>query len=429
MPNLVSGRDYLQIRDAARVLGVSPKTLRNWDRAGHLRAHRHPINGYRLYRVGDLHALLDRLAELPGNDAPPVEQLNLLLEPSNGPSAAQAGAAATELPPCHWTRTVALDPKHRPQRWDAPATTVRRDWRKFPQEAHVLDVEEKRYRRLTVDEVALLQGQDPGTVNLAGLTERQRIAALGDAVAPPLAAALVAGIGEEWQWEQRTAVEICAGIGGLARGAVAAGLEHLLLIDASNICAKILRHQQLWTSCCVVEDDVRKFDFSALAGRVGLLSGGPPCQPWSQSGHRRGQADRRDLLGMMPELLATIRPEVFLFENVPGLAMFGEGRYLNDLIQCLRQPVRELRYGVLVAVFNAADFGVPQVRKRVFILGFRNQPGSRAARCFERVAGLATHRDPSLPDDGRRPWRTVGEVLAEREDPGGWRRWIGGDSE
>jgi len=290
-------------------------------------------------------------------------------------------------------------------------------------------VEEKRYRRLTVDEVALLQGLDPHTVDLTGLTERQRIAALGDAVAPPLAAALVAGIGEEWQWEQRTAVEICAGIGGLAHGAVAAGLEHLLLIDASDVCAEILRHQQPWTSSRVVEGDVRKFDFSALAGRVGLLSGGPPCQPWSQSGHRRGQADRRDLLGMMPELLATIRPEVFLFENVPGLAMFDEGRYLNNLIECLRQPVRELRYGVLVAVFNAADFGVPQVRKRVFILGFRNQPGSRAASCFERVAGLATHRDPSLPADGRRPWRTVGEALAGREDPGGWRRWIGGDSE
>lgn len=429
MPNLVSGRDFLQIRDAARVLGVTPKTLRNWDRAGHLRAHRHPINGYRLYRVGDLHALLDRLAELTGHEAAPVEQLNLLLEPSAGPSGAQAEVTDAGLPPCHWTRTVALDPKHRPQKWDAPATTVRRDWRKFPQEAHVLDVEAKRYRRLTVDEVALLQGLDPRMVDLGGLTERQRIAALGDAVAPPLAAALVTAIGEEWQWEQRTAVEICAGIGGLARGAVAAGLEHLLLIDASDVCAEILRHQQPWTSSRVVEDDVRKFDFSAFAGRVGLLSGGPPCQPWSQSGHRRGQADRRDLFGMTPELLATIRPEVFLFENVPGLAMFDEGRYLNKLIECLRQPARTLRYGVLVAFLNAADFGVPQVRKRVFVLGFRNQPGSRAARCFERVAGLATHRDPSLPDDGRQPWRTVGEVLAEREDPGGWRRWIGGDPE
>ena len=429
MQNLISGRDFLQIRDAARVLGVTPKTLRNWDRAGHLRAHRHPINRYRLYRVGDLHSLLDRLDELPGHQVAPVEQLNLIFQASAGPRAAQAEVADAELPPCHWMRTVALDPKHRPQKWGAPATTVRRDWRKFPQEAHVLDVEEKRYRRLTVDEVALLQGFDPRTVDLPSLTERQRIAALGDAVAPPLATALATGIGNEWQWQQRTAVEICAGIGGLAHGAVAAGLEHLLLIDASDVCARILRHQRPWTLPRVVERDVREYDFSAFAGRVGLLSGGPPCQPWSQSGLHRGETDRRDLLGMTPELVATVRPEVFLFENVPGLAMFNEGRYLNDLVRCLRQPARELRYGVLVAMFNAADFGVPQVRKRVFILGLRDQPGSRAARCFERVAELASHRDPSLPADGRQPWRTVGEVLVGREDPGGWRRWIGGGHE
>lgn len=423
---LISGRDFLQIRDAARVLGVTEKTLRNWDRAGHLRAHRHPINGYRLYRVGDLHALLDRLAELPESEQSPVEQLTLgLWEPAGG-EINTASSKTEKLPPCHWTPNVALDPKHRPQKWGAPATTVRRDWRKFPQEAHVLDREEKRYRRLTVDEIALLQGFDPSIVDLRGLTERQRIASLGDAVPPTLATALVAAISTERVWQCPTAIEICAGIGGLAHGSAASGLEHLLLIDASDVCARILRHQRLWPPDRVVEGDVRSYDFSRFAGRVGLLSGGPPCQPWSQSGLHRGEADRRDLLGLTPELVATIRPEVFLFENVPGLAMLREGRYLNDLVWRLRQPAPDLRYGVLVALFNAADFGVPQIRKRIFILGVRDEPGSFVARCFARVAERATHRDPSLPDDGRQPWRTVGDVLAGRRDPGGWRRWIGG---
>jgi DNA-binding transcriptional MerR regulator len=58
---VLSGRDFLQIRDAARLLGVSEQTLRNWDRMGALRAHRHPINGYRLFRVADLHAVLDKI--------------------------------------------------------------------------------------------------------------------------------------------------------------------------------------------------------------------------------------------------------------------------------------------------------------------------------------------------------------------------------
>jgi site-specific DNA-cytosine methylase len=422
---LLSGRDFLQIRDAARLLGVTEKTLRNWDRAGHLRAHRHPINGYRLYRVGDLHALLDRLSELPGGELPSAEQFSLTLLESSGGKVAAAPVAA-ELPPCHWKRDVALDPKHRPQKWTSPATTVRRDWRKFPQEAHVLDHDEKRYRRLTVDEIALIQGFDPSTVDLPELSERQRIGVLGDAVPPPLATALVKGIAKERTWQQPTVLEICAGIGGLAHGAAAAGLEHLLLIDASDACAMILRHRRSWPEDRVVEGDVRRHDFMPFAGRVGLLSGGPPCQPWSLSGLRGGDADRRDLLGTMPELVATVRPEVFLLENVPGLAMFANGRYLNDLIWRLREPAPGTSYGVLVALLNAADFGVPQIRKRLFILGIRDEPGASAARCFARAAELATHRDPSSPDDGRQAWRTVGDVLVEREDPGGWRRWIGG---
>jgi hypothetical protein len=53
---------------------------------------------------------------------------------------------------------VALDPKHRPQSWDEPSSTVRREWCRYPQEAHLLDVDNWRYRRLTVDEIAILQG-------------------------------------------------------------------------------------------------------------------------------------------------------------------------------------------------------------------------------------------------------------------------------
>ena len=55
--------DYLQIKAAAAFLGVSPSTLRNWERAGKLVAHRHPINGYRLYRIADLEAILAAIAK------------------------------------------------------------------------------------------------------------------------------------------------------------------------------------------------------------------------------------------------------------------------------------------------------------------------------------------------------------------------------
>ena len=303
---------------------------------------------------------------------------------------------------------------------------MRRDWRKFPYEAQVLDHDEQRYRRVRVEEIAILQGFEPDKVTVSSLTERERIAAIGDAVPPPLAVALIQGIVHERSWLNRTAIEICAGIGGLADGAAAAGLEHLILIDASETCVSLLRHNRPWSPNRVAQEDVRSFDFSPFRGRVGLFSGGPPCQPWSQSGLHRGSADRRDLLGLMPEIVATVRPEVFLFENVPGLAMYDEGRYLRDLVWRFRHLRDGTNYGVLVALLNAADFGVPQIRKRLFILGVLDRPGSFTSRCFDAVARLKSHRDPTTAGSALPTWRTVGEVFEHREDPGGWRKWIGG---
>jgi len=424
MTKLLPSRDYLQIREAAQVLGVSEQTLRNWDRAGKLRAHRHPINGYRLYRATDLHALL---REFPyGGEAgqrPVGRQLTLeLLTPeTNGSSPAQEPHS---LPPSHWSAEVALDPKHRPQRWDSPSSTVRRDWRKYPQEAHVLDRSGGAYRRFSPEEIAILQGFPAEVVRIDGLTNRQLIASIGDAVPPPLARAVFGAIDEVWDWNSRTAIEICAGIGGLAEGAAAIGLEHEALIDISPVCKALLTNNRTWRAGVVHTADVKGFDYSEFRSSVGLLSGGPPCQPWSQSGHGRGQADERDLLGHLDEIVRQVEPEVFVFENVPGLATAANAPYLRRVVARLSAPSPTLRYGVMVGLLNAADFGVPQVRRRIFILGFRDRPAAFAGHCFARIERAATHRDPALPRAGRRRWVTIGEALEGRPDPGGWRRWI-----
>src|ERR1035437_2040860 len=173
---------------------------------------------------------------------------------------------------------------------------------------------------------------------------------MGDAVPPPLARALVRGIETQRPFTCRTAVEICAGSGGLAEGAAAIRLEHLALVDASETCETILKHNRPWATSSVKRSDVRELDFKAFQRRVGLLSGGPPCQPWSQSGLRQGNEDRRDLLGSLPSIVAEIEPEAFLFENVPGLASEQNRPYFNDVIRRLRAPDRHLKYSVLIGI-------------------------------------------------------------------------------
>src|SRR6266542_79643 len=311
MTKLLNARDYVRIQEAAAILGVSEQTLRNWDRGGKLRAHRHPINGYRLYRASDLHAVLQQLGSWSERDEGPGSGAQLAFELLSSADGSRAEPTGSEsLPPCHWSATVALDPKHRPQRWDSASSTVRRDWRKYPQEAYVLDSEGRRYRRLTVEEIAILQGFSPTAVDVGGLTNRQRIASVGDAVPPPLARAVLAGVDAVWDWTNRTALEICAGIGGLAEGSIHVGLEHEALIDISPVCGQLLRHGRSWSSDAVHVGDARSFDYDAYCGRIGLLSGGPPCQPWSQSGHRRGREDERDLLGHLDAVVRALEPEV-----------------------------------------------------------------------------------------------------------------------
>jgi site-specific DNA-cytosine methylase len=326
-----------------------------------------------------------------------------------------SSAIARELPPCPWSPRTALDPKHRPQVPQKPSSTVRREWARYPQEAHLLDLARKRIRRLSPGEIVRLQGFDREWFDAPEVPDRDRIRAAGDAVPPPLAFAIGRALAEVRDWENRTHLEICAGAGGLASGLARAGFETLALVDAWPISGRILRHQRLWKPDRVHVRDVRKFDFSGFGDRVGILSGGPPCQPWSTGGARRGERDPRDLMGEVDDLVAMVRPEAFVWENVPGLIRGAFAEYFEDLMGRLRAPTGDLRYGVLAAVLNAADFGVPQIRQRLFIIGLRGGSTREAMRVFDRIDSLATNKDG--------PWHTVGDILDLDTEHDGWMSW------
>ncbi len=362
-----------------------------------------------------------------GKPVPASAQLDLWTDETECPSADEQGFEDDHARrKGGWSRKVALDPRHRPQVSDRPASTVRRDWWRAPQEAHLLDEPRNRYRKLVWEEMAILQGFDPAWFSAPGLTKSARIGAIGDAVPPPLAEALLDAVSSHWNWRNRTAVEICAGGGGLA-SAAARDLDHLALIDHWDVACQILRSAKPWPADVVVSGSVTDHDWMPFRGHVGLLSGGPPCQPWSQGGRRRGAEDPRDLLGRIHETVAAVEPEVFLFENVPGLVSVDGGSYFRRILDRLRRPSADVRYGVMAAIFNAADFGVPQVRRRLFLLGFRERPLAFAYRVLDDAHTRRSRRAPTVADSSRLPWRTVEEALAEWPDPGGWLPWIGGD--
>jgi len=332
------------------------------------------------------------------------------------------------LPPCHWSPAVALDPKHRPQAPNAPATTVRKDWRKYPQEAHLLDVEGDRFRRFTEDEIAVLQGFPSKWGKGIGLTHRERIAGLGNAVPPPLGEAIYRALSATLEAPPVTAVEICAGFGGMALGAHRAGLlETLALVEFWEAAVRVLRSAGIWDPSTVHLSDILEFEWEPLIGRVDVLSGGPPCQPWSQAGHSKGADDERDLLGAMPGLVKLLSPKAFVFENVPGLMSPTHRDYLEQLVKELRESGG---YGVALGTVQAADFGVPQRRRRIIIAGIRGQGDGAAHEFFDTLANLRTHADPrrALPPR-RAPWVTIAAALPNWSVGPGWRQWLSAPEE
>jgi site-specific DNA-cytosine methylase len=327
-----------------------------------------------------------------------------------------------------WSSDVSLDDKHRPQIWDAPSSTVRSAWCRSPQEAHILEAEGNRYRRLTVDEICVLQGFPPSWVDIPEMTRWDRVAALGNAVPPPLARAVIETVLDHRPTNNQTSLEICAGIGGLA-SAACGRLEHLALVENDASAVQILRHQKPWSATRVLADDVKALPLRRFRGAVGLLSGGPPCQPWSNAGNALGPADPRDLLAWTPHLISEVAPEAFVFENVPGLLSTAFSAHLEVILSSLRSPGSGLRYGVAVGLLNAANYGVPQLRKRVFLVGLRDAHNAAVHKVFDAIAEKATHKDPKRPKTGLRPWVTLREAIGHMPDPGGWRSWMsGGDT-
>jgi len=160
-----------------------------------------------------------------------------------------------------------------------------------------------------------------------------------------------------------TVLDLFAGAGGLSQGLEDAGLE---VVAASEWDADALTtYAKSHPTAVTYPGDIKDMDFKSFRGAIDVVAGGPPCQPWSDGGKGLGHDDPRDGFPKFIQAVAEIRPRAFIIENVVGLTRGAQRVHFQRIVENLA----DLGYEVTTQVLSAADFGVPQRRKRLFIVG------------------------------------------------------------
>lgn len=258
-------------------------------------------------------------------------------------------------------------------------------------------------------------------------------------------------------------VELFAGAGGLALGLARAGFEHSAVLEWDRHAAATLRknrritehHRQPWP---VIEGDVTKFPFDSIDSEPDLISGGVPCQPFSLGGKHRGRHDERNMFPAFIEVVRRLQPKAIIIENVKGLLRPTFRPYFDYILRALTFPeisnpgadwqehdnrlvtaasrggAMGLKYEIKAKLLNAADYGIPQHRERVFIVGLRSDldvhwdfpraTHSRSALDFDKATGDYWRRHGIAPPKEipqaplvlvphTLPWVTVRDVISD----------------
>ncbi|MGW4644965.1 DNA cytosine methyltransferase [Kitasatospora sp. NPDC004289] len=266
---------------------------------------------------------------------------------------------------------------------------------------------------------------------------------------------------QEVSKKDRTGVELFAGAGGLAMAVHRAGFRPLLFNEfAKRACEtleangaerladgeKPTRAPLAGEKVPLVAGDVQELDMDYLKGRVDVLAGGPPCQPFSLGGIAKGDEDKRNMFPQMFRAVREIQPKAVICENVRGLLRPSFKSYFHYILRELELPFEERaegadwtqhddylrtrllespddlgkRYEVIMTPVNAADYGVPQIRNRVIIVAFRRDLNVDVD-LFKRLV-RPTHSEAALlrsMTDGGSYWARHSEV------PAHVREWVG----
>ena len=244
-------------------------------------------------------------------------------------------------------------------------------------------------------------------------------------------------------------ISLYTGAGGLDLGLEAAGFENALAVEMNPVALATLRqNRDRWG--VLLDQSVHAYidtkaplrkraqqlltEADLRPGDVTLLAGGPPCQPFSKSGYwargdsRRLEDPRAKTLSAYLDVLGTALPEVFLLENVPGLSYSSK----NEGLELLRaqvghiNEVRGVNYSFCVAQLNSAEFGVPQLRNRVFVIGHRDgiefefpTPTHALPPGIDISTGLPkpSNSTPNTLMPARTVWDAIGLLEVDGESP------------
>lgn len=282
-------------------------------------------------------------------------------------------------------------------------------------------------------------------------------------------------------------IELFAGAGGLGMGLTLSGFKTVAVVEWNKGACDTIRLNQergfpLVKDWPLIEGDVREWTTTSAHSRhlgpVDLVAGGPPCQPFSMGGKHHAHRDSRDMFPATVEVIRRVQPRAFIVENVKGLTRSSFHNYYQHILLQLEFPevaprpdeswtehyerlqqVKSagrkrsgagLKYNVFSKLVNAADYGVPQRRERVFIVGFRDD--QKVAWDFPRethsldallhdqwVSGEYWERHkvpvrgrPKIPSSFasvvdrlrglnlrpmQRPWKTLRDALVDLPDP------------